>query len=224
MTVLPFAAAGVAKPIGADAPDLDAVVTYETRSVLPSGVVRQERWQERLVRSGKTLWSERVLPPEIAGHRHEAAEAGAHRHFDFEAAARLLTLDGDGGPVLRCVDRERRVIVSVPAAEYGAVGFDGRWDGAAFVVPPAVVERMTPLGHRESPSGTRWLGDRSAGWTHTVLWSQARRVALRAESARDDGTFRRIVTVVPRTASAASALPWRQLDGFAHKGYDEFMN
>src|SRR5207247_10396649 len=99
---------------------------------------------ERLIRRGDVVWTERVLPAEAhAAHPHESsAEHTGHKHFDFEGAARLLRLDAKGQLQLQYVDREHRVAVSVPKAEYGAVGFDGRWDAAAHVVPPSLVARM----------------------------------------------------------------------------------
>lgn len=207
------------------APDIDAVVTYRTHQVLASGVVRDESWQERVMRRGDAVWSERVLPAEArAAHRHEtAAEHAAHKHFDFEGAARLVQLDGRGDTVLRYVDAKNRVVVSVPRAEYGAVGFDGRWDAAAHLVPPQVVATMAAVKERAAP-GARWVGDRGDGWTHRVLWSDSREVALRIESARDDGSFRRTVSVALQPVASGQPLPWRNLASYTQKEYDDFMD
>jgi hypothetical protein len=207
-------------------PDLDAVVTYETRHVLASGVVREERWQERLVRRGDVVWSERILPPAAAAaHRHEsAAEHAGHKHFDFEVASRLVGRGADGQTVLRYVDAVHRVVVGVPAAEYGAVGFDGRWDAAAHLVPPQVVASMQGLAGRAPSAGTRWVGERASAWTHKVLWSDRHQVALRIESSRDDGSFRRVVTVAPARGNASGRPPWLGIEGWTQKEYDDFMD
>lgn len=223
-TVAAVALAAAAIPALA-APDIDAVVTYRTHRVLASGVVRDESWQERVMRRGDAVWSERVLPDEArAAHRHETkAEHAAHKHFDFESAARLVQRDARGDTVLRYVDAKNRVVVSVPRAEYGAVGFDGRWDGAAHLVPPQVVAAMTAAREAATP-GTRWLGDRGDGWTHRVLWSDRRELALRIESARDDGSFRRTVSVVLQPVAIGQQVPWRDLASYTQKEYDDFMD
>ena len=210
------------------APDLDAVVSYETHQVLASGVSRMERWKERLVRRGDTVWTERLLPPMHAtvGHRHGAesgaAEHAGHKHFNAEAAARWLSLDVQGQPRLRYVDHAQRFVVSVPKAEYGAVGFDGRWDAAAFIVPPAVVARMPVRAAGAAVRGGTWHVENNGEWSHRVLWSEARQVALRVESQSKDGSFRRIVSV--ELAAAGGTMPWEAVSGYAQKEYDDFMD
>jgi len=218
--------ATAARAGAAPVPDLDAVVTYETRQVLASGVVRDERWQERLVRRGDLVWTERILPAQAAAaHRHEsAAEHAGYKHFDFEAASRLVGRGASGQTVLRYVDAGNRIVVGVPAAEYSAVGFDGRWDAAAHLVPPQVIAAMHELPARGAEAGSRWVGERAAAWTHKVLWSDRRQVALRTESSRDDGSFRRVVSVAPAVAAGSRRLPWLGIDGWTQKDYDDFMD
>lgn len=203
-------------------PDLDALVSYETRQLLPSGVTRTEAWQEHLVRRGNRLWTERVLP---AAAREHAEDHGAHghKHFDFERAARLLTRDAQGKPVLRFADTHERVVVSVPPPEYGAVGFDGRWDAAAHLVPLALVAAMAPATGA-APAGASWREQRSQGWTHRVLWSETLQVALRIESRRDDGSASRSVALQPGPATPANRLPWLALERWTQREYDDFLD
>jgi hypothetical protein len=224
-------ALGVLAPMWAAAapsppPDLDAIVTYQTRQVLASGVTRDERWQERLLRRGDLIWTERMLSAASSAARHPGtgAEHGAHKHFDFEAAARLVARGPHDETRLRYVDVAHRIVVGVPAAEYGAVGFDGRWDAAAYLVPPSVIASMRALPVRAKEPGSRWIGEHAAAWSHKVLWSDRRQVALRIESAREDGSFRRTVTVTPAPAKAAGSLPWLGVAGWEQKEYDDFMD
>ncbi|HEY2928633.1 hypothetical protein [Piscinibacter sp.] len=219
-TALCLAAAGWIQAAPA-LPDLDAVVSYETRQITAAGVLRTEVWKERLVRRGDVVWTERVLPAEThAAHAHESStEHAGHKHFDFESAARLLRLDAKGQLQLQYVDREHRVVVSVPKAEYGVVGFDGRWDAAAHVVPPSVVARMPVT---MNSGAAVWHEEKAPGWSHRVLWSEARQVALRVESQRSDGSFRRVVSVEP--VAPTGGLPWKDLATFTQKEYDDFMD
>ena len=227
-------AAQAAAPVPAPAPDVDALVTYETRQVTSAGVTRTERWQERLVRRAGVVWTARVLPaglaalhpaeraperpneraPERANER--AAEHAGHKHFDFDTAARLVERPRNGELRLRFVDREHKVVVSVPKAEYGAVGFDGNWEAAAYIVPPTVAARMG------AAAADGWRTEKAKGWSHKLRWSTAQQLPLRVESRRDDGNVTRLVTVTPVAATAA--LPWRDIDAFDQKEYDDFMD
>ena len=146
---------------------------------------------------------------------------------EFDGAARAnvpIPGGGDGprstsGPPiarLRFVDREHRVVVSVPKAEYGAVGFDGNWDAAAYIVPPAVVARMGAV------AADGWRAEKAKGWSHKLRWSAAQQVPLRVESRRDDGSVTRVVTVTVMAATAS--VPWKGIDAFVQKDYDDFMD
>lgn len=211
-------AALLASPVSAAPPDVDALVTYETQQRLSNGVTRTERWQERLVRSGDAVWTERVRVDRggVAHADESAAEHVGHKHFDFDVAARWLQREPNGAVRLRYVDRAERVVVAVPAAEFGAVGFDGRWDTAAHVAPPAAIARMPAIG-----AGVRQ--ERANGWTHRVRWSDAWQLPLRLESQRDDGSVRRVVTVTPSVPAAAA--PWNAIDArYVQKEYDDFLD
>jgi hypothetical protein len=206
----------LASAASAALPDLDAVVVYETQQRLASGVTRTERWQERLSRQGDKVWTERLAP---AGTPHEH-EGPDHKHFDFDTAARLVERSGAGELQLRFVDRSHRRVVSVPKAEYGAVNFDGRWDAAAHLVPPGLIAQMKLL-ERHAADGV-WREQRAEGWTHRVLWSEARQVALRIESSRDDGSSRRVVVLTPSSPGARK--PWTGIEQFEQKTYDDFLD
>jgi hypothetical protein len=67
-----------------------------------------------------------------------------------------------------------------------------------------------------------WHEEKAPGWSHRVLWSEARQVALRVESQRSDGSFRRVVSVEP--VAPTGGLPWKDLATFTQKEYDDFMD
>ena len=56
-----------------------------------------------------------------------------------------------------------------------------------------------------------------------MLWSVDRRIALRVESVRLDGSVRRVVTVEPTKPGSAGA-PWADTAAYAQKEYDDFMD
>ncbi len=223
MAVLLVGIAGIATAQAAPprASDLDAIVTHETRHVMANGVTRTDTWQERIVRRGETVWVERAMPTaRPSKHDDEtAAEHIGHRHFNAEMSARWLSRGADGSVTLKLVDREHQAVVAVPRAEFGTVGFDGRFDAAASVLPASAVHAMKAGAVSDQGQS---FSDRSDGWSHRVLWSEARQLAMRVESQRDDGSVRRVVSV--RLMPAAAALPWAGLQGFAAKHYDDFMD
>ena len=210
--------------VAAPPADLDALVSYETRQVTASGVTRVDSWTERLVRRGNTVWTERVLPPHSAQRhgREEPAEHAGHKHFNAEAAARWLSVGTSGQLELKFVDHEHKLVVSVPRAEYGSVGFDGRFEAATSIVPASVARQMKAQGGATRQG--QWRIEHGGGWTHRVLWAEDKQIALRTESQRDDGGVRRVVTVRLQPATPAQALPWSHLAAYETRNYGDFMD
>ena len=210
-------------------PDLDAIVTYESRQVLRSGVTRTEIWKERLIRRADTVWTERILPqdaPDSSGSQSEKSRTikpKSHKHFDYETAARWLSRNARGDIELRFVDTEHQVVVSVPKTEFATVGFDGRWDAAAHVVPPSVIRQM-PQGSLIDQRAQQpvWVREKKAGWSHQVMWSDARQIALQVQSHSLDGAVSRAVSVAPTRASPS--LPWLKVQAFEQKTFEDFLD
>ena len=191
------------------APDLDAVITYETRQVLTSGVTRTETWKEQLVRRGGSVWTQRILPDQERGGRaHGDAHAVTHRkHFNYETAGRWLQIDSNGEVQLRFIDAKRKMLVTIPKTEFSSVGFDGRWDAVAHVLPPALLKTMRPSGQSVARRGDRaWLTQVAGEWQHRVRWSADKQVALQIESKRSDGSLSRTVVVEP--VAPSKSLAW----------------
>lgn len=206
-------------------PDVDALLSHETHQLMANGVTRVDTWQERLVRRGDQVWTERVLPSHRHGESPRAEHVG-HRHFNGDTSARWLTRHADGRLEVKLVDRHHKVVVEIPRAEFGTVGFDGSFDAAASIVPPAVAQGMRMTSEKVSPhvgfADARWRADRSQGWSHRVLWSPSRQIAMRVESRRDDGNVRSTVTV--QLLPTAGVAPWQQVRDYAVKRYDDFMD
>ncbi len=206
-------------------PDVDAVVSYETRQLMSNGTLRVESWQERLVRRGTQVWIERILPKGSQPTHGDASsdEHFGHKHLNAETSARWVTADQRGQLQLKLVDRHQKVVVDVPRAEFGTVAFDGRLDAAGAIVPPSIVQDLQPEG-AATAAGQRWRVERSQGWTHRVLWSEPKQIALDVLSRSDDGRVRRRVTVQLSALTSVRFLPWEQLVGYESKRYDEFMD
>lgn len=204
--------------------DVDALVSYRVTSVSRAGVRRTDEWDERLVRRGRSLWVERVLPSSTS----RAPDGHGHEHLDAERAARWLEVTPQGETIYRLVDHDARVVVTVPRAEYATVGFDGRIDALASLVPPATIASMRPDGPEgkglDGPEGKglRWYVGKAAGWTHRILWSAPSRLALVIESATDDGRTSRSVRVESKPGGATA--PWNGMDGYEARRYDEYMD
>jgi len=205
------------------APDVEAIVSYETRHVMSSGITRVDTWQERLVRRGNQVWAERILPESAHDHDHEEREKKpehvGHKHFNGDTAARWLSMQADGKVDVKYVDREHKAVVAIPRSEYGTVGFDGSYAAMANIVP-AVLAKSMKAG--ASAGDAQWRTDKRDGWSHRVLWSESRQLAMKVESVRDDGSVRRLVTVQLKPVAAKA--PWDQLAGYAQKRYDDFMD
>lgn len=207
---------------------VDAIIRYDVRIDGADGVMRTESWQERLIRRGDVVWIERVLP-DAPDASHSALEVG-HKHFDYGRSARLVERLPDGAVRLRFVDRERRMVVEVPAAEYGTVGFSPNWEAAAHIIAPAAVAGMKPAadaGMKTAASAGRaraWREENTAGWQHRLLWSDAMQLPIRVESRMTDGRVVRTLEVRAVSLTPPDRLPWRTLDGYERRTYDDFTD
>ena len=163
-----------------------------------------------------------------AGEANPAYRGHGHRHFDGDAAARWIEQGADGKVTLNLVDRKDHAIISIPRAEFRTLGFDGRFDASASLVPASVVATMTvdpAAAPVTSPVNARWYVDASDGWVHRVLWSDAWQLALRIDSRRDDGSLVRTVRVDPAsTTTRPDIWPWQDLTGFERRRYDEYLD
>lgn len=226
--------------------DLAARLNYETRSLSDEGVYKLTRHQDRLIRVGDQVWLERVLPPgraapehgghDHAGHDHgEASEArgqgkvdGTQHRLDlhdvnFEKAARAVSRD-EKGVHLAFVSAANRLHLQVEPENYQAVGFNGSWDAAYYLIDPTTLARLQPLAGRTAPAGAVWLGERRADHYLRVLWSQTLALPLRIESGHPDGSLTRTIVVQPERLPRAGQLPWQQLGDYLYKDYNDLLD
>lgn len=215
-----------------------AMVEHEFVRHQANGISRIERWREQMTRTATEVWIERIPsrgPAPVQRHEADdavdrAAEASrehtGHRHLDAGGSARWIRIDDRGAVSLLLVDRRQRQVVEIPRAEFGTMGFDGRFGMAASLIPPAALSALQPMDADGDPAvdadEARWYEGRAGGWHHRVLWSEHRRIAMEIRSRRDDGNAERSVRV--RMQPAPDRPPWQRLQGYTARRYDEFMD
>jgi hypothetical protein len=202
-------------------PDLDLLVEHDLTEIGADGVTRNVHFQERFHRRDGMIWIERVIP---AGAHEAGAHSSAdheHKHMDLAAAARWITLEGGTLPRVRLVNGVDRVVVEVPAAEYGEIGFDGSWESAWHLLDPRQLQSMRPAPG-QAPAGTRWYQAAAGQQTVRVLWDEKARIPRRIESSNAAGTSRKRMTA--SDVAAPRSAPWKTLAGYQQKEYSDYLD
>jgi hypothetical protein len=214
-------------------PDLDLSITHYTRIQTPEGVLRESRYEEKMVRRPGHVWTERVVPEtastQQAIHRHDksgpAASAGlaehAHRHFNHVLLPRHVSSTGDQLR-LEFVDFHEREVITIAPSEYENVNFDGSWANTFFLVDPKIVAAL-PVSKKTAPSGARWHELTRDGIYQRVLWDEKRLIPLVVEKGDIQGSIleRMEVRVQPGLADVPR---WASLKGYAQKEYADFLD
>ena len=214
-------------------PDLDLSIVYYTRVKTPEGVLRESRYEEKMVRRPGHVWTERVVPETAstyeAKHRHNkagpAATTGlaerAHRHFNPVLLPRHVISTGDQLR-LEFVDFDEREVITIAPSEYENVSYDGSWANTFFLVDPKIVAAL-PVSRKTSPAGTRWHELTRDGMYQRVLWDEKRMIPLLVEKGDVKGSIleRMEIRVQPKTADMPR---WTNLKGYAQKEYTDFLD
>lgn len=219
--LLVLVTAGSCLTVRAADTDLNLLVEHDITEVGADGVTRAVHFQERVFRRNDMIWIERVIPDGA----HEAgahAEGGhEHKHMDLAAAARWITLDGGKTLRVRLVNAHDRVVVDVPAAEFGNVGFDGSWASARHLLDPRQLETMKPAAG-DAPAGTRWYQAVSGPQTVRVLWDEKAGIPRRVQSNNAAGTSRKQMSA--KDVAAPKSAPWTALGGYQQKEYSDYLD
>lgn len=210
------------------APPVDLVLRHASRIMTAEGVLRESRYEERMMRRPGHVWTTRVLPAfaqqRQAPHGSDGLRPAAHehRHFNHVLLARHVWRDG-GRLRLEFVDDAQREVVAISPAEYENVAFDGSWANAYFIADPKAVASL-PLSARTSPvEGARWHEREQDGAFLRILWDERRMIPLVVESGRKDGSIWQRIDVTPAPA-LASALPWTKTGGYARREFADFLD
>ena len=219
--LLALLAAGTCLAAEAADLDLDLLVEHHLTELGADGITRTIQFQERVHRRQNLVWVERVIP-EGAHDAAAHAEGGHdHKHLDLAAAARWITLEGGKVVKVRLVNAHDRVVIDVPPAEFGDVGFDGSWENAFHLLDPRQLQAMKPAAG-EAPPGTRWYQVVNGGRTVRVLWDDRAGIPRRVQSSDATGTSRKSMSA--RDVAAPRAAPWNGLAGFQQKVYSDFLD
>jgi hypothetical protein len=203
-------------------PDLEAVIVHDLRQFGSDGVLRITRYQERLVRRGERVWTERVLPPGTQPGE-PVHERGRGHHLDFARVARLLRRRDAGQTSLTYVDLVHERVIAVPEPEWDNVAFDGSWDRAAMLVTEAELGQLRPIERSVPAPELMWRGIQTQGHFIHVLWDPIAGIARRIESGSVDGSDFRTLEVSLHLGGERSA-PWDQTTGFEQKSYTDLLD
>jgi hypothetical protein len=216
LAAAPLHAADAAQP-----PDLDLSIRYYSRVLTPEGVLRESRYEERMVRRRDHVWTARVLPQE--GMREEqTGEEHEHKHFNYVVLPRHVIRDGNGVK-LEFVDVRERTVVSIAPSEYESVNFDGSWANAFFLADPRQVAALPVTARASAVAGARWHEQEKNGVFRRVLWDEKRMVPLVIETGNRQDTFYRRMEIMPQSTLSA-LLPWQGTASYAQKEYADFLD
>ncbi|CAJ1854255.1 TPA: hypothetical protein RQM97_000759 [Aeromonas dhakensis] len=205
-----------------EVPDLAARIRYQDRVTSSDGISKESQWQEKWLRVGDQVWSQRLIPLPLARAYHAAHDATpGHKHFTHQMAARWVTRNQQDELQLRYADNWHNQLVEVPEEEYGQVAFKPDWPRIRHLINPALLQEMTPLDE-PAPEQARWYEKREGKQRTRILWSSRWQLPLVVESASLDGyrSYRMEVTL----KSLPKTLPWQQLEGYQTLDLRDFFD
>lgn len=222
-------------------PDLDLSIHHYTRVLTAEGVLRETRYEEKMMRRPGHVWIERVLPRstslehdehavddktapkhKTAGQTVAKQEGHEHKHFNPVVLPRHVKFDGQRVQ-LEFLNFHDREAVSIMPSEYENVNFDGSWSNAFFLMDPKRVAALPPSKRVSPVSAAHWREQDKNGIFQRVLWDNKKLIPLVVETGDHAGTFFERIEVKPQ-ASISDALPWLNTKGFAQKEYADYLD
>lgn len=201
------------------APDLDLSIQHYSRVMTAEGVLRENRYEETMLRRPGHVWLARVLPARL---RTRSIHDHGHKHPSYEVLPRHVMLERDKIR-LEAINAERREVILIPQGEYDNANFDGSWVNAFFLMDPQRVAAL-PLSKRPSAApGAHWREQEKNGLFQRVLWDDARMVPLVVEIGDRAETFFKRVTVKP-SPTLTKSLPWDKVKDYAQREYSDFLD
>jgi hypothetical protein len=185
--------------------DLDALVKVESKTTGSDGVTRTSLYEERFMRRGDQIWTQRVLPKTGRVHEHVKEGHSGHKHLDPFEGGRLVSLE-DGKPQLRLISAGEKRVVSVPSVEFGNLGFDGSWERAYYWVTQLEFKSFKPSSRVSDVADAQWF-EKTGDVNEFILWDHKRQIPRVIESTHRQGNQWRKISVTPRKEMTA-VVPW----------------
>jgi len=208
----------------AEAPDQNLRIQHHVMTIGKDGVQRESRYADLMFRRAGTVWIERELPPALrADHDHEATEGKVHighSHADNTAAPLWLSRDQAGKVQVNMVLRQQRKLIEVDKANYGNVGYGGSWASAYWLVDPASLPRMKPLG--AAGKGVQRYELQQGESTLRIEWDTVGRYARKIEQRNEHGTSLNVMTA--SSIPAPKTLPWKAADSYERGEYSDLLD
>jgi len=208
----------------AEAPDQNLRIQHHMMSIGKDGVQRESRYADLMFRRAGSVWVERELPPALReDHDHEAREGKVHighAHADNTAAPLWVRRDAAGKVQVGMVLREQRKVIEVDAADYGNVGYGGSWANAYWLVDPASLPRMKPLG--AAGRGVQRYEVQQGESTLRIEWDTVGRYARKIEQRNAHGTSLNVMTA--SAIAAPKTLPWKTADAYERGEYSDLLD
>lgn len=213
LVILLMARESIAEP-------LSAVMTYESSVLTTEGVKKHSWFQEQFIRDDNQVWSQRLIPaqaPKQHGQDHEEHE----HNLNFATAGKWLVRDKDNQVTFKFVRTDEKKIIAPRITDYGALGFDGQWETAYYLIDRAKLKTMTKL-NRQAPAGAAWYEKRNASEFARILWDEKKQLPLSIENGTLDGNQldKISLAIVP----TPKQLPWAQLGGFDIIAYEDLLD
>ncbi len=216
LALLPALASAASQP-----QPLSAIMTFESKVLSSEGVEKQTRFQERLIRDGRNVWTVRLLPAGTPPHVHQAGDHQHKHDTNFVLAAKWIALDAQQKAQLKFVRQETKTIITPRTEEFAGLGFDGSWEHAAYLLDRSALQQMRVL-NKPAPAGCQWY-ERSGDKLYTrVLWDQAWQLPRQIETGSLDGLSFNRISIERRPMPAT--MPWRTLAGYRAVAYEDLLD
>ena len=207
------------------APAVDLRLTYYNRVVGNDGVQRESRYTNLMYRRKGSVWTERELPAGLReslahDHTHAHGPHAGHAHDEAQGAPLRVSRAADGRERVEVVLTETRRIIEVDRAHHGNVGYGGSWDAAYWLITPASLKKMEPVG--TAKAGVQRYRARQAEQTTLVDWDVAGQFPRRIERTGAHGLSYDLLTATRIVGPAAA--PWKASESFDRGDYSDLLD
>ncbi|MDW5417946.1 hypothetical protein R6242_15370 [Iodobacter sp. CM08] len=213
--------------VAATAPDMAALVTYETRVVTAEGVTKSTQFQETWLRTANRVWSERLVPKNAQAEANKGMQPSAkghegHNHdMNFALAAKSIERTANGEVKLNLVRMKMQQIIAMGTTDFREIGFDGSWDNAVYMIDRQQLKQMKKRS-TPAPAGEVWLENRKNGMYTMVLWSEKLQLPKVIETGHENGGSWSRVTIEAKPMP--KEMPWISTAGFRQRDYMDLLD